>query len=274
MKPTIPQLCPEIPRSRFLITKLLVLFLMFAFGTIAWADEAKPDEKKEEPKKSKWESTATAGVTLTRGNSKTFLASIALGTKRTWEHDEALLGASAGYGESQTTVNGVKVDNTTDSYVRGFGQYNHLFTPKIYGGLRLTGDHDDIASLAYRFTAGPMGGYYFIKETNCFLAGEIGPSYVREKFFHESVDDYIALRLAERGEYKFKTGAKIWETVEYLPQVDKFENYLVVAEAGVSAPLSKALSVSLVAQDSYKSEPAKGKLKNDFKLIAGLTCNF
>ena len=43
---------------------------------------------------------------------------------------------------------------------------------------------------------------------------------------------------------------------------------------GVSAPISKALSVSLVIQDTYKSVPASGKLKNDFKLIAGLSYNF
>src|SRR5256885_13054879 len=46
------------------------------------------------------ESVATVGVTLTRGNSKNFLATGAVGTKRTWAHDEALLGASAGYGEN------------------------------------------------------------------------------------------------------------------------------------------------------------------------------
>src|SRR5215469_14741572 len=183
------------------------------------ADDAKPDaktdEKKEEPKKKKWESTATVGVTLTRGNSKNFLASGALTTKRTWAHDEVLLGASAGYGENTVTQSdGTKTNNITDSYIRGSGQWNHLFTPCVYGGLRLSGDHDDVANLTYRAIVSPLAGYYFIKQTNTFLSAEIGPSFVREKFFSQDPDNYIGLRIGERGEYKFHSGAKIWESAE------------------------------------------------------------
>ena len=93
---------------------------------------------------------------------------------------------------------------------------------------------------------------------------------MREKFFGEGVQNYIALRLAERGEYKFASGAKIWESVEWLPKLEDFENYLMNAEIGISAPVTKAINVSLVLQDTYKSVPAKGKLKNDLKLIAGV----
>ena len=267
---TTTRLRPGPTKSKILPLAMLALLFL---TPRTYPDDAKPDEKKDE-KKSKWESVVTAGATLTRGNSKTFLATVSLGTKRTWTSDEALFGASAGYGESQTTVAGSKVDTTTDSYIKGFGQWNHLFTSNFYGGFRLTGDHDDEASLAYRVTASPLAGYYFIKQTNAFLAGEIGPSYVREKFFHEGVKDYIALRLGERSEYKFQNGARVWESVEWFPKLEDFNNYLVQAEAGIAAPLSKAFSVSLVAQDTYKSIPAKGKLKNDFKLIAGLAYTF
>ena len=227
-----------------------------------------PPDLKAEPKK--WDSVATAGVTLTRGNSKTFLGSLSLNTKRTWTDDEVLFGANAGYGENTTT--GVR--NTTDSYVKGFGQWNHFLTPKTYVGLRLAGDHDDVANLTYRATVSPLIGYYFVKQTNQFLAGEIGPAYIKEKFFGEKEHNYIALRVAERGERKFASGAKIWESVEWLPKIQDFNNYLVNAEAGVSAPINKALSVSLVVQDTYKNVPAAGKLKNDLKLIAGLSYNF
>jgi hypothetical protein len=253
---------------------LIIFTISWLGGTGVSLADTNAVIKTEEPKKKKWDSVATVGVMLTRGNSKTFLATGSLATKRTWTSDEALLGASAGYGESTSTVGGTKVDNTTDSYIKGYGQWNHLFTPQTYAGLRITGDHDDVASLAYRTTVSPLVGYYFIKQTNAFLAGEIGPSYVREKFFGQDVHNYIALRLGERGEYKFKSGAKIWESVEWLPKIQDFQNFLVVAEAGVSAPISKAFSVSLVAQDNYKSVPALGKMKNDFKLIAGLSYIF
>jgi putative salt-induced outer membrane protein YdiY len=247
---------------------------LFAAATIAAAADSNPADVKDPPKQKKWDSVATVGATLTRGNSKTFLASAMVGTKRTWTNDEALFGASAGYGESTATVNGDKIDTTTDSYVRGYGQWNHLFTPNIYGGLRVTGDHDDIAALTYRLTVGPLLGSYFIKQSNASLSGEVGPSYVREKYFGEEVKDYIALRIAERGERKFDSGAKIWESLEWLPKVQDLQNYLLNMEAGVSAPINKALSVSLILQDTYNSKPAAHKLENDMKLIAGLSYTF
>jgi hypothetical protein len=113
---------------------------MLTATTIASAADPNPVDKKEEPKKKKWESVATAGVTLTRGNSKSSLGATAKrswrparwGTKRTWTSDEALLGTSAGYGENSTTVGGNKVDTTTDSYFKAFGQWNHLITTQVF----------------------------------------------------------------------------------------------------------------------------------------------
>ena len=270
---------PKLPCVR---TALLVYcaFQMAVFCPPTFADDAKPDAQSDakadtKPEPKKWETVATAGLTLTRGNSKTFLATLGINTKRKWTDDELLMGATAGYGENTITQSdGKRVDTTTDSYAKGYSQWNHLFTEQFYGGLRVTADHDDVASLAYRTTVSPLAGYYFIKETNAFFAAEIGPSYVREKFFDENAKDYIGLRLGERAEYKFIGGSKIWENVEYIPKVEDFNNYLINAEAGVSAPINKTLSLSLVLQDTYKSVPATGKLKNDLKLIAGLSFTF
>ena len=137
------------------------LLLIGAGFSIAFADDAKADEKVEaKPEPKKRESVVTAGLTLTRGNSENFLATIAIGTKRKWTEDELLLGASAGYGDNTTKqADGTKVDTTTDSYAKAYAQWNHLFTERIYAGLRVTGDHDDIADLAYRITVSPLAGY-------------------------------------------------------------------------------------------------------------------
>jgi putative salt-induced outer membrane protein YdiY len=270
MKTRILKLCRQNMQTK---VPTLAALILLAAGTIAVAADT-TQTNLPAPPPPKWDSSITLGATLTRGNSKTYMASGIANTKRTWTNDEALFGASAGYGESTINVNGNSVDTTTASYVKGYGQWNHLFTPKVYGGLRLTGEHDDIAALTYRFTTGPQLGYYFIKESEGSLSAEIGPSYTWEKFFSQPEVDYVSLRLAERGERKFATGAKIWESVEWLPRVEDFSNYIVNAEAGVSAPISKALCVSLIMQDTYQSVPAMDKLKNDFKLIAGLTYTF
>ena len=153
------------------------------------------------------------------------------------------------------------------------------FTERIYGGLRLEGLHDDIANVDYRVTVSPLAGYYLIKETNTFLAVEAGPSWVHERLFvpfpgSDLERSYFALRFAERFEYKFKTGAKIWETAELLPSVEHWADYIVNFEAGVSAPITKSLDARLVVQDTYDNKPAPHRLKNDFKLGAGLAYRF
>jgi putative salt-induced outer membrane protein YdiY len=118
-----------------------------------------------------------------------------------------------------------------------------------------------------------MAGYYFVKRTNTFLSGEVGPSFVFQQL-GEVTDSYVGLRVGERFEHKFDGGAKIWETLEWIPEVDQFENWILNAEAGVSAPITKSLDVRLVAQDSYNNRPATGRLKNDLKLLAGVGYRF
>ncbi len=79
------------------------------------------------PPQTNWVTTAAAGLTLTRGNSDNFLATLSLNTMRKWERDELAFGVSGGYGDS--TVNNVYTKNT--EFVQGFGQYNHLFTERL-----------------------------------------------------------------------------------------------------------------------------------------------
>lgn len=253
-------------------TTVAMLAAFIVAGTCAAADAPAP---KTPPPPKGWETVASAGVTLTRGNSKTFLATVGLNAKRKWSHDEILLGASAGYGES-TTGTRAPDDNKTDvtqKYLKGFGQYNHLFSGRLYGGLRAEGLYDKIAAVDYRFTISPLLGYYLIKEPATSLAVEAGPSVVFEKVGGEE-NTYLAGRVAERYEYKFKNNARIWESAEWITQVDDVDNWILNAEAGVSAPIVKALDVRLVVQDSYDNRPAPNRLKNDFKLIAGLGYRF
>lgn len=245
----------------------------------AQAQDAKPEEKKG------WETSASAGVALARGNSKSFLATMGINSARKWSKDEALLGASGGYGESTDVQRADgQPDKTTKNadYLKGFGQWNRLFSEKLYGGLRLDAIHDDIADVNYRFTLSPLLGYYFIKDASTTLAAEVGPSFVYEQVGGDE-SSYVGARLAERFEHKFKGGARIWQTAEIIPQVDDVENFIVNFELGVEAPLSKKSSLRVVLQDAYDNQPAVAsgpapgthyKLKNDLKLIAGLSYKF
>ena len=239
-------------------------------------DAAKPEDKG-------WESNAGAGLSLSRGNTKNFLATINVDSSRKWTRDEVLLGAKAGYGNNVKPAPGPGQDETrTEGYAKGFGQFNHSFTEKFYGALRADALNDDIADITYRISIAPLAGYYFIKTATTMLSADIGPSWIIEKLVAGSNDTdgeqgargYLGLRAGERFEHKFASGARIWQTADITPEVENWENYVFNFTIGVSAPITKSLGVQVVADDTYDHQPSPDRLKNDFKLTAGLTYKF
>jgi len=212
-----------------------------------------------------WESSVSAGLSLTKGNSDTLLTTAAFKTRTKTPANEFLFGVNGSYGENDSVKN-----NET---LHGVGQYNHLFSERFYGYLNAESLHDGIADLQYRFTLSPGAGYYFVKTTNTTFAGEVGPGLIFQRL--GGVDTtYASLRLAERFKHKLNDGARVWERAEILPQVNKLENFLVNAEIGAEAALTKTFSLRGTLQDNFVNQPAPGRKDNDVKLISSLVYKF
>jgi len=227
------------------------------------------------PPAPKWQSSAAAGLTLTRGNSDTLLATFTLTTAKKWEQNELSMDADATYGKSKVNVGGTTVNQTTAQQLHGFVQYNRLFTERWYGYGRVEGLHDEVADIKYRVTLSPGVGYYFIKGTNTDLSAEAGPGYVIEKLGDER-KNYATLRVGEKFHHALSDRSRVWQTAEWLPQVDKFNNYILNFEIGIEADLSAAKTFSLRSylQDTYNNVPAAGRQKNDAKLVAAIAYKF
>ena len=102
---------------------------------------------------------------------------------------------------------------------------------------------------------------------------ELGPGMISQRL--GGVDTtYAILRLAERFEHKLNDGARFWEKVEFLPQVNKLQNFLVNAEVGVETSLTKTFSLRVTLQDNFINQPAPGRKSNDVRLISGLVYKF
>ena len=216
-------------------------------------------------KEPSWEKSAGLGLTLTRGNSDTLLFTANIQATKKQKDNEWNLGADATYGENEDVKNAESL--------RAYGQYNRLFTERFFGYARLEGFHDDVADVDYRITVGPGAGYYFVKEKDITLRGEVGPSFVHEKQGGTS-DSYITLRLAERFDWKINERAKIWQGVEVLPQVDDWDNFIVNAEIGLETGVTTSLSLRTYLQDTYDNEPAPGREKNDLKFVTAIAYKF
>ena len=239
-----------------------------ADATTPAAAAGSPPATNAPPVKNPWAVSASAGLTITRGNSRTVLfTGNALGTKKWDKGDSQLdLGLDGVYGENNSVE--------TSEAVHGFGQFNRLFNERLFTYLRLDGLHDGIADVDYRISVSPGMGYYFLKTTNTTLRAEVGPGYIYEEDGDNTSRSYMTFRMAERFEQKISPTAKCWESVEYLPQVDRYSNYIINFEAGVETSMNKRLSLQTYLQDAYHSEPTAHREKNDLKLVAGVKYKF
>ena len=216
-----------------------------------------------------WITSAAFGFSLAKGNTDNMLANGNLLSTKKWDRNEIDLGIDGTYGETD----GVR----TAGNIHGFGQYNRLFTERTFGLLRVDALNDSIADIDYRLTVSPGVGYYFIKNTNTFLRGEAGPAFVTERQGGIS-RDYVTLRIAERFETKLSETSKLWQSLEWLPEFEDFNSYVINFEIGIETALTKKLSLRTFVQDTYDSTPAAtatGFLKkNDMRLVASLAYKF
>lgn len=248
-----------------------VLSLTLASARGLAEDSVTPATPAEGPPPKLWTSSAFLGLTLTRGNSDTFLANLTLDSRRQARRWELALGLTAGYGES--TVEG-ETEKTAE-YVRGFGQYDRRFHRRGYVGFRNDAEYDAIAGVDYRLRVSPLVGWYLIQRTNTQLRLEAGPSWVFEKLKSRPSDQYTAFRAGERFEHKLNQNTRLWQTLEYIPQVDDWSRrFLLIAEVGIDAAITQSLSLSLVFQDNYNNDPPAGRKANDLRVLAGLRYKF
>jgi putative salt-induced outer membrane protein YdiY len=242
---------------------LLTCAIVATTGFMAKAQDAENVEEKE---KTQWETNASVGFTLTQGNNDTLLATASILGLKKWELNELSLGADASIGE----VEGVKNNET----LRGNAQYNRLFTnDRTFALLNVSALHDAIADVEYRGTISPGLGHYFFKEDKFELSADLGPGCVYEKV-GGITDHYMSLRAAESAKYKISDRARLWQKIEYIPQVDNFENYLVTAEIGIDSDLTEKLGMRFTIQDVYDNEPAAGRKSNDLRVVSSLRYKF
>jgi putative salt-induced outer membrane protein len=248
---------------RFLtFTSTTVLCLAAAPAALAQVTQPPPLELPPAPK---WETSVNAGLSYTSGNSDTLLVTAGIETQRKSAKHEWNFGAKGAYGKSDGESN--------NELAAGWGQYNYLITERFYAYGRVDALYDGIADIDYQVNLSPGVGYYFIKNDRTLLNGEFGPGYLWEKKGGVA-DDYATLRFGQRFEQKLGEKARLFQSLSYLPQIDDWGNYRIIAEIGIEAPIVKDLSLRLVASDIYNSRPAAGKQENDFMLVGGVAYKF
>ena len=257
--------------------KFLVMCVAAALASSVQAAEKKADESAA--KKDGFATALNVGLTLTDGNSETLAANASLVTEGEKQGLGSLrAGVEGNYGESTTARTTTGADGATTTTAENektvdnaklFANVKKTLSPRLFASLDGSVLYDNIALVDYRAMLGPGVGVYVVKNDKRQLSLEAGPSYVWEK--KDGIrDDYLALRFSERYTCQATKTAKLVQALEYTPEANDFDNYMLTGEVGIEAAMSEHLSLRVVVQDKYDSTPAVGAEFNDVSLIAGL----
>lgn len=225
------------------------------------------------------ETSGNVGASLTDGNSETLVANASLISEAGDDVNKIVLGIEGNYGETG--------DATTVENAKAYAKYRNVFSDPFYA--YVNGDllYDDIAGIDSRLVAGPGLGTFLMKDEASELGVEAGAVYIREELVGledvtaedgsvsrmevKTEDDVIALRLAQNYARELSETSRVWQNVEYLPEFEDFDNYLLNAELGIEADVTETTALRFVVQDRYDSTPAAGRERNDLSVIAGLS---
>jgi putative salt-induced outer membrane protein YdiY len=178
----------------------------------------------------KWTGAIVAGGLLTRGNTNTESANVAIDLMRRAEKDRITLGAAYLYGRQENPDTGEKT-TTTDNWFL-FAKYDYFFTPKVYGYLSNRLEHDEIALLNLRETPSAGIGYQWVESKQMNFFTEAGIAWVYEDFKNvDETEEHFAARVAYHFDYNFNDKVALggWYNGDfnYSGQVDANDYFLI-----------------------------------------------
>ena len=239
-------------------------------GSWAWgASEGEPSKTPAPPAPpapKPWNVSGGVGLSLSQGNTENMMGNANLGadwTKAPWAF---ILKADGEYGEDE--------EKTISERAKGSSQVNLKMSDVFYWLFVTELERDAIADVEYRLKGNLGVGYKAVDQGGSTLVFEVAPGYMREKLGSGAEDDVMTLRFHEGYQLVLQEGAKLWESVDILPDVTEVADYLLNAEIGIEAGISKQMRLRCVLKESYDSEPALDKERSDLSLITSVLWKF
>ena len=225
------------------------------------------------PPKAKWTGSVSAGALLTRGNSYSDNFTLSLDAIRRTDDDRITASAGYFYGKQQDKTTGNKSTSTDNWFAAG--KYDYFFTPKFYGYGNARLERDRIADLDLRFIPGAGVGYQWIESPKQNFSTEAGLSWVYESFTNpDRTDDFLAARLAYHYDLKINDKVKVFHDLEVFPSLEDVSQFLVNAQAGLRATLTKQFFTEFKIVYLYNSDPAPTASRNDLRYVLGVGWTF
>ncbi|HET6204902.1 MAG TPA: DUF481 domain-containing protein [Planctomycetota bacterium] len=253
--------------------------------TFSLADIAAINPPKRE---GRWTGSATAGFTVTRGNSETQGGNVVVDAVRRSEQDRLSFrgeyaAARQVVEEPNPTPPPATVENhtTTQRLITGTLKYDAFFSERSYFLASVKADKDAIADLDLRFVASAGYGYQWAETDATKFSTELGLGWLHEDFREPDPPtpptpstDQIAARAGYRLEKVLSPSVKLLHPTEAVHGFDDAHDFLVQTEGALRASLTKAMFSEVRVVLNWDSTPANGKERSDVRYVLGFGLAF
>lgn len=226
----------------------------------ASAPGAKPPEQKH------WVTDIQLGVDL--GFSEKNRQNYSGHVKLTYGKDRLrhILDYDFAYGRSEDITSANRMDASS--------KLDYDLTGRWYVYSLMNGGYDEIRNINYRFEVGPGVGYHLVKRTNYILNLEAGADYQAQQLKDGTRPNLFFYRLAENFAWKITPRLSWDEKFEYLPRVEKPNEYKLRFESNARYALNSNMYLVLTVLDLFESRPASGVTKNDLQVRSSVGIKF
>jgi putative salt-induced outer membrane protein YdiY len=231
----------------------------------------------EEKPPETWHGAINVAFESARGNTYKNNASILANLNRRWDEDRVNI--DFGYYYSET---GTSKDNRETSTHRWEveGQHDHFWTEKFYSYENGRYERDDIAGIDFRLRLGLGLGYQWLDGYKTGIgkvsfSQELGGAWVRVDYEEKdpsAKDSFATLRYAHHLKYnpKWNEELEAFHNLEFLPQVDDWDNQLIKADVGFTTKIIMDFDLLAKIEWDYNSMPSVGRKSSDVRYIVGL----
>ncbi|WP_433983740.1 DUF481 domain-containing protein [Tunturiibacter empetritectus] len=151
-------------------------------------------------------------------------------------------------------------------------EHDKYFTPRLYGLVGLSYDHNFAQGLNLQQIYGAGIGYTVFKTPVQEFDVKADVHYERQNFVPPTAStDLIGSSFTELYHRTLPRKILFTESGTFIPAWNDPSIYSAIFEAGLQMPTYKRLSVNLGLQDNYLSNPAFGYKDNSFQFITGVT---
>lgn len=260
-------------RRRLPVTAALIAALASGIAAPAPAASDPPDPDLPDPSPSSpdslgWSGTADLGFTLTSGNSET--TSLSLGTSVTREFRHQHLGFSGSY--LRSTDDGEETANRGEAGI----QYRYFPGPRFYFTARGSGGFNEPAGLDLRLAPGAGAGYVLARGDAYELTAEAGANWIRDEFTDGTSETSVFFSAGQSFSLDLTETTSLTQELRYRPNSSDLSDYLLHAEATLTAQVTGGVGLRVTFIDDFDSTPFSGgpdtppAEENDLTFITGV----